>query len=106
MAACSTGTAGCSESSSSLTSSSTAIVNRKRYYCGHCDEYLSKTVYFQHRRLYFEVKCQKWSKKRLFACAGRGESEPTSAEDSQSSSAEELSTFVRDNEIVEDSDGR
>lgn len=40
---------------------------QKRFYCGHCKEYVTKTVYFQHRRLYFESNSGRWSKVRLFS---------------------------------------
>lgn len=33
---------------------------KKRYYCEHCDEYLSRTIYFKHKQLYFDVNTKKW----------------------------------------------
>ena len=34
---------------------------RKRVYCPHCDEYLSKSAYYQHKLLYYDEAIQKWS---------------------------------------------
>ena len=39
---------------------------KKLVLCGHCDEYVSKRTYYQHRRLYFNVASRKWSKNRVF----------------------------------------
>ena len=39
----------------------------KRYFCGHCDQSLSKTVFYQHRRLYYNAESKKWCKGRLFS---------------------------------------
>lgn len=33
---------------------------RGRYYCGHCREKISKTLYFSHKQLYYDVVQQKW----------------------------------------------
>ena len=38
----------------------------KRFLCGHCDTNLSKTAFYQHRRLYFDTRLNKWSKTRVF----------------------------------------
>lgn len=38
----------------------------KRQYCGHCKEYISKTVYHQHKRLYFDKVSKKWASHRFF----------------------------------------
>ena len=39
---------------------------RKRF-CGHCNEYHSKTVYFQHKRLYFNKESNKWLPTQVFS---------------------------------------
>ena len=51
-------------------SRSCSTVERKRYFCGHCDDYVSKTIFYQHRRVYFEKKCKKWSKLPLLSREG------------------------------------
>ena len=33
---------------------------KKEYYCGHCDKVLGRTVFYQHRRLYFHRTSRKW----------------------------------------------
>lgn len=40
--------------------------SKKRVLCGHCDELVSRSTYYQHKRLYFHVQSQKWSKERVF----------------------------------------
>ena len=37
----------------------------KRYHCEHCDEYISKTLYYRHRSLYYDKHARKWSKERV-----------------------------------------
>ena len=32
----------------------------ERYYCGHCKERVSKTLYFNHKRLYYDPSLQQW----------------------------------------------
>ena len=32
-----------------------------RYYCGHCCRFLSKTLFYQHKRLYYDRLSKKWS---------------------------------------------
>lgn len=36
-----------------------------RHLCGHCNENLSKTVYYQHKRLYYDQRSRKWHKNRI-----------------------------------------
>jgi hypothetical protein len=38
----------------------------KRYFCGHCSKELSKTRFFQHRRLFYNRKTKEWSQQRFF----------------------------------------
>lgn len=37
----------------------------KRYFCGHCEQQLSKTSYFKHKRLFYDRKSGSWKKKRI-----------------------------------------
>ena len=39
---------------------------RKAYFCGHCSKELSKTLYFQHRKLFFDKKTKKRSEQKVF----------------------------------------
>ena len=55
-----------SSSSSATVSTSRGSKKRQYLYCGHCEKHVSKTVFYLHRRLYFDQKCMSWSKKRLF----------------------------------------
>ena len=32
----------------------------KVYFCGHCQQRLSKTLYFLHKKLYFDPKLKTW----------------------------------------------
>ena len=36
-----------------------------RYYCGHCDAVLSKTLFFRHKRLFYDRKAKRWSRRRV-----------------------------------------
>ena len=38
---------------------------RRSYFCEHCDDYVSKTLYFKHKRLYYDRKTKIWSSLRL-----------------------------------------
>ena len=41
--------------------------SKKCFYCGHCNEYLCKTVYFQHKCLHFNKDKNEWLKEaRVF----------------------------------------
>ena len=45
----------------------TSQSSKKRFYCGHCNDYLCKTVYFQHKRLHFNKDTNEWLKEaRVF----------------------------------------
>lgn len=33
---------------------------RKRVYCPHCDEYVSRSLFYQHKQLYFDELQQEW----------------------------------------------
>ena len=32
-----------------------------RYFCGHCNRQLSKTLFFRHKRMFYDRKARKWS---------------------------------------------
>ena len=36
----------------------------KLYFCSHCDEDLSRSCYYRHRRLYYNQKSKEWCKSR------------------------------------------
>jgi hypothetical protein len=33
----------------------------KRFHCGHCGEKISKTLYYQHKKLYYSSSTNSWS---------------------------------------------
>lgn len=35
------------------------------FFCGHCKRQLSKTKFFQHKKLYFDVSSKEWRQKRI-----------------------------------------
>ena len=39
--------------------------NRKVYFCEHCQQELSKTLFFSHKKLYYNTKLRKWQKSRI-----------------------------------------
>lgn len=44
----------------------------KRHFCGHCQDYVSKTVYHLHKRLYFDTISKKWASCQVFFEDGKG----------------------------------
>lgn len=34
----------------------------KRFHCGHCNEKISRTLYFQHKKLYYSASENTWKK--------------------------------------------
>ncbi len=36
-----------------------------KYWCGHCDKVLSKTTFYQHKKLYYDSTKSVWSKERI-----------------------------------------
>lgn len=40
--------------------------SKKMVLCGHCNDYVAKRTYYQHRRLYFDTRSREWSDKRVF----------------------------------------
>ena len=47
------------------TSSEMNTPSSKRF-CEHCKVYVSKNVYYRHKRLYYNKKEEKWSSSRVF----------------------------------------
>jgi hypothetical protein len=41
------------------------VKERKRLYCGHCEDYVSKTLYYKHKQIYYDDRSKKWSKERV-----------------------------------------
>ena len=42
---------------------------KRIYYCGHCNEKVSKTLYFQHKRLYYSSRTHKWKRDEVPSCS-------------------------------------
>lgn len=40
---------------------------RKSYFCGHCNEEVSKTLFFQHRKLYYDKRNGEWKTERVMS---------------------------------------
>lgn len=38
---------------------------QKIYVCGHCDSPLSKTLYFKHKKLFYDPHMKVWKNKRI-----------------------------------------
>ena len=45
-------------------SSNSSSSRNKRVRCPHCDEFLSRSSYYQHKQLYFDETLQKWKDNR------------------------------------------
>ena len=53
--------------SSGVTSPSNSVRKPvKTYFCGHCSKELTKTLFFQHRKLFYDRKTRKWSQQKVF----------------------------------------
>ena len=61
---------------------SSSSTSKKVYYCEHCKQELSKTLFFSHKKLYYNTRLRKWQKQRvkvverdftLFESGGGGE---------------------------------
>lgn len=48
------------DQASNTSSNSKSLVDRRRFYCEHCGEKISKTLYYQHKRLYYSYDRQEW----------------------------------------------
>ena len=35
-------------------------LGRKRVHCPHCDDYISKSLFYQHKHLYYDENKQEW----------------------------------------------
>ena len=42
-----------------------AETKTKRYFCGHCEETVSRTTLYAHKRLYYNRTIRQWSKDRV-----------------------------------------
>ena len=38
---------------------------RNRHFCAHCNRYLSKTLFFRHKQLYYDTTARTWSSERV-----------------------------------------
>ena len=49
---------------------SSSVKSKAKYFCGHCDQVHSKTLFFQHKRIYYDSTKSEWSKQRVskFGC--------------------------------------
>ena len=36
-----------------------------RYFCGHCEQVLTKTLFFKHKRMYYDRAKSVWRKERV-----------------------------------------
>lgn len=71
---------------------------RKAYLCGHCDQELSKTSYYQHKKIYFDTTKKEWRKEMIRPLA---EVEEFTFEDSDMDIAE--GTFAN---LAQESNGK
>ena len=64
--------------------------------CGHCHQELSKTLFFQHQKLYYDKQAQEWSSERITTVDLGDDFDFTEAEgrETRTSSELELITFA------------
>ena len=46
-----------------------SLCRRSKHFCGHCNKKLSKTLYFKHKKLYYNSRNKCWRSKRAFLCS-------------------------------------
>ena len=39
--------------------------SRKKYFCDHCNALVSKTLYFKHKKLFYDSHLKIWKSKRI-----------------------------------------
>lgn len=39
-------------------------MQRKRVYCPHCEEYVSRSLFYEHKNLHYDESGQKWRSNR------------------------------------------
>ena len=66
-------------------------IKRKRVYCDHCDNYLSKSTYYRHRSKYYNIATGKWIK--VSDATNPSSSSSASDEDNNTSRDEDEETF-------------
>ena len=54
----------CGTMATNSTSSASNAQYRKRLYCPHCDEHVSRSLYYQHKQLYFDSTQHQWKRYR------------------------------------------
>ena len=42
---------------------SSRLRKQSRQFCGHCNEYLSRTAFWKHRKAYYDVQSERWTSK-------------------------------------------
>lgn len=60
-------------SNSSMSSQSASSHDQvSTYFCGHCNKQLSKTLYFKHKKLFYDTRGKCWQSERLFLSSEHG----------------------------------
>ena len=77
-------------------------MSSKKYFCEHCDAYLSKTLYFKHKKTYYDRKSKIWRPSRLLPSGDGIEDFELMNEDFQES---ELSAVVEESTVHSDIEG-
>lgn len=47
------------------TTSSNCESSTKLYFCDHCEKLLSKTLYYKHKKFYYDRNSEKWRKEMV-----------------------------------------
>ena len=43
---------------------------KKEYFCGHCNAAVSKTLFFKHKKLYYDKKLKVWKSMEILPSTG------------------------------------
>ena len=65
-------------------------MSARKYYCGHCETYVSKTLYFKHKRMYYERHSKTWKSTRVLPTNHDFEDYVLSENSNQSESDQEI----------------
>ena len=67
-----------------------------RYFCGHCNRQLSKTLFFRHKRMFFDRKARKWSSVKVISDDTTSEPFTLTSSDDDSSDEEDFKSGLTD----------
>lgn len=74
-----------------------STIEKKKYFCGHCNAFVSKTLYYKHKKLYYDRRAKAWKSNRVVKSSEDGVLEEDfvlSANSSDDDSADNMDAVV------------